>query len=65
MTKSTVKPALKRIEEKLDTVLNPEGVDQKSKIMTTSEENSNWDCKCNVDPKENNGAPQHGTKRDD
>ena len=65
MTKSTVKPALKRIEEKLDTLLNPEGVDQKSKIMTTSEENSNWDCKCNVDPNENDGARKPGIKSDE
>ena len=56
MTKSTVKPTLQRIEEKLDTLMKTEVIGQKSETKTTSDKNPNPVCDCKVTKKENAGS---------
>jgi len=66
MTKSTVKPALKRIEEKLDTLMKAEVIGKKSDTTTAFDENVNPVCDCKVTKKENAAEEdQPGTKSDE
>ena len=66
MTKSTVKPALKRIEEKLDTLMKTDVIGQKSETKTISDKNVNPVCDCKVTEKENPAeVDQPGAKSDE